>query len=109
MGKHKKTDKRKKSGNSPDNISDGTKQRKMATPKQGQKTPQASQFSYMGMPQPGFSINPQAYTMNVNGMSMSPPLYSQPQGQQLPDGDILNNILSRLECIDTKLVRLDTI
>ena len=123
MGKPKKTDKRKKSENSPDNVSEGTKQRKMAAPKQGQEqTPQASQFSYTGISQPGLCYSPQGYTMNglmnngmpgmVNGITVSPPIYSphsQPL-QPLPEGgDILNKILSRLDCIDTKLVRLDTI
>lgn len=89
---------------------------------QGQQTPQASQISYTGMSQPGLCYTPQAYTMNgimnngmpgmVNGITVSPPMFS-PQSQPLqplPEGgDILNKILSRLECIDTKLVRLDTI
>ena len=90
MGKPKKSDKRKKSENSPDNIGEGSKQRKMAASKQGQQTPQASQISYTGMSQPGLCYTPQAYTMNgimnngipgmVNGITVSPPMFS-PQSQ----------------------------
>ena len=97
----------------------------MATSKQGQQTPQASQFSYTGLSQQGLCYSPQPYTMNgimnnampsmvngVNGIVTSPPMYSQ-QSQPIPPlqplqplsegGEIMNKILSRLDCIDTKL------
>ena len=97
---------------------------KMATsPQIGQQYPQASQFSYMNMLQSGMNANQPGHTTN-NGISgipncmsiplfpqvqVQPPMQNSPLSNPLPCPDILNKIFSRLECIDSKLQRLDKI
>ena len=97
---------------------------KMATsPQIGQQYPQACQFSDMNMLQSGMNANQPGHTMN-NGVSgipncMSPPLFPQAQVQPPMQSSmlsnpllcqgILNKIFLRLECIDSKLQRLDKI
>ena len=128
MGGRKKGSKRKKSANSPVNSNEQSKQKKMTTPSvcsspppSQQQCPQGSQFSYLQMLQPNYNMNQQGYGMN-NGVSsgngmmglnncMSPPLMPQNPAQGIPLGspDVLNKIFTRLECIDSKLVRLDAI
>lgn len=127
-GWSKKGGKRKKSANSPETSSEQSKQKKMTTPSacsspppSQQQCPQGSQFSYLQMLQPNYNMNQQGYGMN-NGVSsgngmiglnncMSPPLMPQNPVQSVPlsSPDLLNKIFTRLECIDSKLVRLDSI
>ena len=135
MGGSNKKNKRKKSVNSPELNSEGTKQRtkqkKMAdTPQpvkpvqqvqqpvqqqQQQQYAQASNLSYLQMLQSGLNPNTPSspYVMN-NGMQnvtgcFSPPPMQSVQSPTLMNTDVLNKILSRLDTIDNKLQRLDSI
>ena len=92
------------------------------SPQNDQQYPQAGQagqFLYLNMLQSSVNNNQEGYTMKntLSGMPtcMSPQLFPETQMQSpmqsslLPNSDILNKIISRSECIDSKLVRLDKI
>ena len=130
MGGSSKKKKRKKSANSPDLNTEGTKQKKMADQPKSQKgstQSQASNLSYMQLLQSGMNSSQSPYqaqyavnngAQNLSACFSPPPMQnvqnmqSTPQQQlpnTLPNMDVLRMVLARLDCIDSKLQRHDKI